>query len=107
MKVRYPLSTIFIAIFILNAACSHIFIYVYLIRASKTVHGTGIPPSPTSVQTPPFSYVQPLPPPDVQPYPFDIQTLPLLNKNVNKQLPLHIPSQENNIPFMNLQKGFL
>ena len=62
---------------------------------------------PSNVQTLPFSYVQPLPPPDVQPYPSDIQTLPLLNKNVNKHLPLYISFQENNSPFMNLQKGFL
>ena len=64
-------------------------------------------PSPSSVQTLSYSYVQPLPPPYVQLYSCDVQTLPLLNKNVNKQLPLYIPSQENNIPFMNLQKGFL
>ena len=145
-------------------------IYTYLVGASKTFHGTGIPlpslmsnpslwcptllspmsktlpppppsmsklfplqcpnpshflwptlpspcltlpplrcphPSPSSVQTLSYSYVQPLPPPYVQLYSCDVQTLPLLNKNVNKQLPLYIPSQENNIPFMNLQKGFL
>ena len=64
-------------------------------------------PSPSSVQTLSYSYVQPLPPPYVQLYSCDVQTLPLLNKNVNKQLPLYIPSQGNNIPFMNLQKGFL
>lgn len=64
-------------------------------------------PSPSSVQTLSYSYVQPLPPHYVQLYSFDVQTLPLLHKNVNKQLPLYIPSQENNIPFMNLQKGFL
>lgn len=63
-------------------------------------------PFPSSVQTPPYSYVQPLPPREVQPYPCDVQTLPLRNKNVNKQLPLYIPSLENNTPFMNLQKGF-
>ena len=143
-------------------------IYTYLVGASKTFHGTGIPllllcltllsdvqpfslrcpkpspppsmsklfplqcpnpshflwptlaspcltlpplrcphPSPSSVQTLSYSYVQPFPLPYVQLYSCDVQTLPLLNKNVNKQLPLYIPSQENNIPFMNLQKGFL
>ena len=167
-NLRSPLC---FAFYILNAACSYTFIYTYLVAVSKTFDGTGIPPSPFKVQTPPFSYVQPfplrcpkpsppppmskpfplqcpnpshflcptlrspwcltlpplrcpnlfpsnvqtlpfsyvqpLPPPDVQPYPSDIQTLPLLNKNVNKHLPLYISFQENNSPFMNLQKGFL
>ena len=51
-------------------------------------------PSPSSVQTPPYSHVQPLPPPYVQPYPSHVQTLSLLNKNVNKQLPfIYLPKK--------------
>ena len=51
-------------------------------------------PSPSSVQTLSYSYVQPLPPPYVQLYSCDIQTLPLLNKNVNKQLPfIYLPKK--------------
>ena len=65
------------------------------------------PSSPPVSKPLPTLMYKPLPPPDVQPYPCDVQTLPLVNKNVNKKLPLYIPSQENNTPFMNLQKGFL
>ena len=168
-KLDNLLRPLCFAFYILNAACTYTFIYTYLVAASKTFHGTGIPPPPFKVQTPPFSYVQPFPlrcpkppsPPMSKPFPLqcpnpshflcptlrspwcltlpplrcphpspssvqtlsysyvqplpphyvqlyscDVQTLPLLNKNVNKQLPLYIPSQENNIHFMNLQKGF-
>ena len=155
-KLDNLLKPLCFAFYILNAACTYTFIYTYLAGASKTFHGTGIPPPPFNLQTPPFSYVQPfplrcpkpfppppmskpfplqcpnpshflcptlpspwcltlpplrcpnpsphsvhtppysqiqpLPPPDVQPYPCEVQTLPLVNKNVNKQLPLYIPS---------------